>query len=144
MKIWSLFKHENLTTDNKIGAISPPFHNSFNISLISDYIFICEMWLFDLCFLSYANLICRGTDILKHSSPVDFEITRVDCRYLNYRNQSRVKYIHIYAYAETNTVCFLVQKLQSTLVISKSKELSEILRDIRTSTYQSCRIEEKK
>ena len=33
--------------------------------------------------------------------------------------------------------------IQSTLVISKSKGLSEILRDIRSSTYQICRIEEK-
>ena len=33
--------------------------------------------------------------------------------------------------------------LQSTLVISNSKGLSEILRDIRTSTYQICRIAEK-
>ena len=33
--------------------------------------------------------------------------------------------------------------IQSTLVISISKGLSEILRDIRTSTYQICRIEEK-
>ena len=33
--------------------------------------------------------------------------------------------------------------LQSTLVISNSKGLFEILRDIRTSTYQICRIEEK-
>ena len=33
--------------------------------------------------------------------------------------------------------------LQSTFVISKSKELSEILRDIRTSTCQICRIKEK-
>ena len=37
-----------------------------------------------------------------------------------------------------------IYKIQSTLVISKSKGLSEILRDIRTSTYQICRIEEKK
>ena len=35
------------------------------------------------------------------------------------------------------------QHIQSTLVISNSKGLSEILRDIRTSTYQICRIEEK-
>ena len=34
--------------------------------------------------------------------------------------------------------------IQSTLVISKSKELSGILRDIRISTYQICRIEEKR
>ena len=35
----------------------------------------------------------------------------------------------------------LGRKLQSTLVISKSKGHSETLRDIRTSTYQICRIE---
>ena len=34
-------------------------------------------------------------------------------------------------------------ELQSTLVISNFKGLSEILRDIRSSTYQVCRIEEK-
>ena len=33
--------------------------------------------------------------------------------------------------------------MQSTIVISNSKGLSEILRDIRTATYQICRIEEK-
>ena len=33
-------------------------------------------------------------------------------------------------------------EVQSTLVISKSKGPSEILRDIRTSTYQMCRTEE--
>ena len=32
---------------------------------------------------------------------------------------------------------------QSTLVISNSKGLSEIPRDIRTSTYQICRVQEK-
>ena len=32
--------------------------------------------------------------------------------------------------------------IQSTLIISKSKGPSETLRDIRTSTYQMCRIEE--
>ena len=34
--------------------------------------------------------------------------------------------------------------IQSTLVISKSKGLYEIIRDIRTSTYQICRLEEKR
>ena len=33
--------------------------------------------------------------------------------------------------------------IQSTLVISNSKRLSEILRDIHTSIYQICRTEEK-
>ena len=37
----------------------------------------------------------------------------------------------------------IYKEIQSTLVISNSKGLSEILRDIRTSTYQICRIEEK-
>ena len=40
--------------------------------------------------------------------------------------------------------CFspLIMGVQSTLVISNSKGLSETLRDIRTSTYQIFRIEE--
>ena len=38
---------------------------------------------------------------------------------------------------------FAVYIIQSALVISNFKALSEILRDIRTSTYQICRIEEK-
>ena len=39
------------------------------------------------------------------------------------------------------TLEFLVH-IQSTLVISNSKGLSEILQDIRTSTYQICGIKE--
>ena len=47
-------------------------------------------------------------------------------------------------YIDLDKALFATKKyLQSTLVISNSKGLSEILRDIRTSTYQSCRIEEK-
>ena len=37
----------------------------------------------------------------------------------------------------------LAINIQSTLVISNSKGLYEILRDVCTSTYQICRIEEK-
>ena len=33
-------------------------------------------------------------------------------------------------------------EIQSTIVISNSRRLPETLRDIRTSTYQSCRSEE--
>ena len=62
VKIWSLFKHENLTIGNKIlwkrGEIAPPQKSS--------YIYICEMWLFNLFFLNSANLICRGMDISKY------------------------------------------------------------------------------
>ena len=36
----------------------------------------------------------------------------------------------------------VTKNIQSTLVISKSKGPSETVRDIRTSTYQICRIEE--
>ena len=43
---------------------------------------------------------------------------------------------------KTNDI-FLTKQIQSTLVISNSKGISEILRNIRTSTYQICRIEEK-
>ena len=49
-------------------AISPLFHNSLNILYFqeSNYIFICEMWLFDLFFLNASNLIYQVTDILKY------------------------------------------------------------------------------
>ena len=43
----------------------------------------------------------------------------------------------------SNEVLLLQFSLQSTLVISKSKGLSETLRYIRTSTYQICGTEEK-
>ena len=39
-------------------------------------------------------------------------------------------------------LCVWIDLIQLTLVISKSKGPSETLQDIRTSTYQMCRIEE--
>ena len=39
--------------------------------------------------------------------------------------------------------CSKRKYIQSTLVISNSKGLSEFIRDIRTSIYQICRIKEK-
>ena len=66
-KIWSLFKHENLTTGNKIlwkrGEIAPQeqfllFSTIFSIYLLlqeSNYIFVCEMWLFDLFFSQFCK-----------------------------------------------------------------------------------------
>ena len=70
-----------------LGAISPLFHNIFNISLTneSNYIFILFKVVVRLIVsLSSANLICRSTDISRSilESPFDFEITRVDCNYL--------------------------------------------------------------
>ena len=48
----------------------------------------------------------------------------------------------IYACKFSNAV-LLKPYIQSTLVISKSKGPSKTVRDIRTSTYQICSIEEK-
>ena len=59
----------------KRGEIAPKgqfllFSTIFSVYLDfqeSNYILICEMWLFDLSFyLNYANLICRDTDISKY------------------------------------------------------------------------------
>ena len=54
----------------KRGEISPFVDNIiFNISLTieSNYIFICEIWLLDLFFFpqNFTNLICGGADISK-------------------------------------------------------------------------------
>ena len=47
------------------------------------------------------------------------------------------------SYVNNDVIRLFGNYLQSTLVISNSKGLSETLRDIRTSTYQIFRIEEK-
>ena len=54
-----------------LGAISPLFHNNFNITLTSGvklHFHFCEIWLLGLFFLISAHLICRGTDISKYFS----------------------------------------------------------------------------
>ena len=51
------------------GAISPLFHNIFNIYFQlkeSNYMFICEFGCLICIFLNSANLICRSTDISNH------------------------------------------------------------------------------
>ena len=48
-----------------------------------------------------------------------------------------------YSYLRLNEIPPYKYVIQSTLVISKSKGLLEIIRDLRTSTYQTCRTEEK-
>ena len=60
---------------------------------------------------------------------------------------SQSKFIPLIAYTWRKSayrvyVQMHMYKIQSTLVISKSKGPSEILRDIRTSTYQMCKTEE--
>ena len=101
VKIWSLFKHENLTTGNKIlwkrGEISPRSHNIFNIYLQlqeSNYVYICEMWLFDLFILNSANLLCRGTDISKYfrqSLGLRDNESRLYMPFLQYTEQNRTE-----------------------------------------------------
>ena len=86
VKIWSLLKNENLITGNKIlwktyvenivekrrncslGAISPLFHNIFNICLTSRvqlHIHLFNAVVRFIVFLTLSTLICRGTDISK-------------------------------------------------------------------------------
>ena len=75
VKIWSLPKHENLTTgkkycgkEEKLLLISPLFHNIFSISLTSRvqlHIYLLNVVNWIIFFLYSANLICRGTDISK-------------------------------------------------------------------------------
>ena len=54
------------------------------------YIFICKMWLFDLFFSSILQIYVEvriSRSILE--SPLDFEITRVDCIYIVYSKKGQ-------------------------------------------------------
>ena len=51
-------------------------------------------------------------------------------------------FVRVRTHADYTTYIYIYMYVQSTLVISKSKGPSETHRDIRTSTYQMCRIEE--
>ena len=55
----------------------------------------------------------------------------------------RTKPLSVVMYYKPCMNVWLKGKIQSTLVISKSKASSKTLRDIHTSTYQICSIEEK-
>ena len=92
VKIWSLPKHENLTTCKNIvekrrncsqGAISPLFHNIFNISLTSRvqlHIYLLNV----VNRISFSSILqiwyveVRISRSISESS-LEFEITRVDC-----------------------------------------------------------------
>ena len=102
MKICSLPKHENLTTCKNIveksrncssGAISPLFHNIFNISLTSRVQLRVHIYLLNvvnrISFSSILQIWYIGTDISKYfRKSLEFEITRVDCIYINLVNLS--------------------------------------------------------
>ena len=81
-KIWSLPKHENLTTDKK-RAISPLFHNIFNISLTSRvqlHIYLLNV-VFRIIFSSILQLWYVKIRISRSISErsLELEITRVNC-----------------------------------------------------------------
>ena len=95
VKIWSLPKHENLTTSKKycgkeeklllrsnFSSFPQYFQYISNVKRPITYTFVkcgCSNYFF----LNSENLICRGTDISKcFRGPLEFEITRVDCIYL--------------------------------------------------------------
>ena len=145
---------------------SPLFNNIFNISLTSGvklHIVKCGRSIY--FFLISANLICRGTDISKYfRAPLGLQDneSRLPLERQNLSNKMWNKNIlnigtftirswRLYPYlTKQELVCLYAgnfathsNDIQSTLVISKSKRRSEILRDNRTSTYQICRNEEK-
>ena len=78
VKIWSLFKHETMTTGNKMmwkrGEIAPKeqfllfFHiilYIFPTSGVKLYIHLFNVVVQFIVFLTFSTLICRGTDISK-------------------------------------------------------------------------------
>ena len=85
VKIWSLFKHENLTTGNKIlwkreeiATISPLFHNIFNISLISGVKLYTHLWNVVRFIVSSILQSWYVEERISRSiseGPLDFEIT---------------------------------------------------------------------
>ena len=72
-------------------------------------------------------------------------ITRVHCKEIAHREASPFFFFFfkVEPFSEGAWRAVKQTGIQSTLVIWKSKGLSEILRDIRISTYQIYRIEEK-
>ena len=91
MKIWSLPKHENLTTGKKIlwkrREIAPPLsHNIFYISLTSRvqlHIYLLNL-VVRIIFSSILQIWYVEVRIYRSisESPLEFKITRVDCTLL--------------------------------------------------------------
>ena len=91
----NLLKHENLTTGNKIlwkkrrncsyEAMSPLFHNIFKTSLTSGVKLHINLWnvVVRLIFSSIPQIWHIEVQISRSisASPLDFEKTRVDCKY---------------------------------------------------------------
>ena len=108
MKIWSLPKHENLSTDKKIlwkreGAISPLFHNIFNISLTSRvqlHIYLLNV-VNRIIFSSILQIWYVEVRISGSISegPLEFEITRVDCIYIVCYSSRRLTFTTLWAFS---------------------------------------------
>ena len=95
VKIWSLLKNENLITGNKIlwkrGEIAPLFHNIFNICLTSRVQLHIHLLNAVVRFIFSSSLQIWYVEVqISRSifeSPLEFEITRVDCiKYLNLKS----------------------------------------------------------
>ena len=98
VKIWSLPKHETLTTGKKIveKRRNCSFSPIFSVYLeLQESSYIYNVFVFVKCgclnyfFLNSANLICRGMDILKYFR-----------EFLGIRDNESRLYIHLYT-AET-------------------------------------------
>ena len=89
VKIWSLSKHENLTTGKNYCEKEEQFLLFSTIFSIyariyfqkCNYTYICQMWLFGLFFSSILQIWYVEVRISRSisESPLEFEITRVDC-----------------------------------------------------------------
>ena len=93
MKVWSLPKHENVTAGKKYcgkeeKAISPLFHNIFNISLtnVQTHIYLFNV-VNRIIFSSNLQIWYVEVQISRSISEslLEFEITRVDCIILKKR-----------------------------------------------------------
>ena len=97
VKIWSLRKHENLTTGIKycrkeekyirrnFSSFPQYFRYISNFKNLITYIYICYMWLVELFFSSILQIWYAEVRISRNISmrPLEFEITRVGCTLLD-------------------------------------------------------------
>ena len=90
------------------------------------------------CHVCLSNLKVRLFSLVS----VIFTVIQNEWLATNSRNAILNNFEEYYIMTEVFDQIKMKFDIQSTLVISKSKGPSETLRDIRTSTYQMCRIEE--
>ena len=131
--------------------------NRYFTSIFFYYYFFLFIYFFIIYFILFIYFFCKYTcenySVIQlpliHQTPLlDSPTVSLGCLFLTELNSKRFyggflyflpSIFHTPLYKPSFPYLFML----STLVISKSKGLSEILLDIRTSTYQICRIEEK-